>query len=83
MKYFLYIMLILIVLVVGINIGSEDTQNKAENIQNKIDEFENNITNNNDTYSHIIEPNIFNKLAEKCNNGLDSLIDKVLKKLVN
>ena len=39
MKYFLYIMLILIVLVIGINIGSEDTQNKAENIQNKIDEL--------------------------------------------
>ncbi len=83
MKSFLYVLLILMIFTLGISIGNEDNQNKAENIQDKIEIFEDNIITNNNTISYSIEPNIFNKVADKCNKSLDKIIDSVLDSLVN
>lgn len=81
MKNFLIIVLLLIALTIGINIGGQTEQSKAEIIQNKIENFENDITNNNVSYNSI-EPNTLNKIANKCNDTLDSIIKNVLKKIV-
>lgn len=83
MKSFLYILLILIIFTLGISIGNSDDTNKAENVKDKIEIFEENIIVNNNTESYNIEPNIFNKIANKCNKGIDKIIDKILDSLVN
>lgn len=81
MKNFLIIVLLLITLTIGINIGGQNEQSKAEIIQNKIENFENDINDNNINYN-AIEPNALNKIADKCNNALDDIIRSVLKKIV-
>lgn len=81
MKNFLIIILLLITLTIGINIGGQNEQSKAEIIQNKIENFENDINDNNISYN-AIEPNALNKIADKCNNALDDFIRSVLKKIV-
>lgn len=81
MKNFLIIVLLLIALTIGINIGGQNEQSKAEIIQNKIENFENDINDNNISYN-TIEPNALNKIADKCNNALDDIIRSVLKKIV-
>ena len=83
MKKLVYIILLLIVLVIGMNLGSGSDQTKSEIIQDKIEDFEQGIIDNNQTYEQNIQPNILNKLASKCNNTLDSIINKVIKSLVN
>lgn len=81
MKNFLIIVLLLIALTIGINIGGQNEQSKAEIIQNKIENFENDINDSNISYN-TIEPNALNKIADKCNNALDDIIRSVLKKIV-
>ncbi len=83
MKSFLLIILIMLVLIIGINIGSGSDISKSEIIKDKIEDFENGIINNDNTISHNIEPNLLNKLAEKCNDTLDNIIEKVLKQIVS
>ena len=81
MKKIFYIILLLLILAFGINIGSNDNQNKSEIIKDKIESFEQNITNNN-IQGNNINPNIVNKIAIKCNNLVDQIINKVMKSLV-
>lgn len=81
MKNFLIIVLLLIALTIGINIGGQNEQSKAEIIQDKIENFENDINDNNRSYN-VIEPNALNKIADKCNNALDDIIKSVLKKII-
>jgi uncharacterized membrane protein SpoIIM required for sporulation len=81
MKKIFYIILLLLILAFGINIGSNNNQNKSEIIKDKIESFEQNITNNN-IQGNNINPNIVNKIAIKCNNLVDQIINKVMKSLV-
>ena len=81
MKKIFYIILLLLILAFGINIGSNNNQNKSEIIKDKIESFEQNITNNN-IQGNNINPNIVNKIAIKCYNLVDQIINKVMKSLV-
>ena len=81
MKKIFYIILLLLISAFGINIGSNNNQNKSEIIKDKIESFEQNITNNN-IQGNNINPNIVNKIAIKCNNLVDQIINKVMKSLV-
>lgn len=83
MKKFLYILILLIFLVIGINIGNETDETKAEIVKDKIEIFEDNIQNNNTTTSYNIEPNVLNKVANKLNNGLENMFKSVLRKILD
>jgi hypothetical protein len=79
MKQFFYTLLILLVLIIGINIGSSNEKVNSLVIKDKIEQFENNINNQQQVIDNNIKPNIFNKVASKCNSVVDSLVDKVKK----
>lgn len=79
MKHFFYTLLILLVLIIGINIGSSNKKVNSLVIKDKIEQFENNINNQQQVIDSNIKPNIFNKVASKCNSVVDSLVDKVKK----
>ena len=83
MKKIFYVILLLLILVFGINIGSSNEQNNSEIIKDKIESFENNLTNNNQIQANNIKPNPINKIANKCNNLVDEIIKKVMKSLVD
>lgn len=82
MRKIIYIFLLLIILCVGINVGSGSDETKANIVKDKIEDFENGINNDNHI-NNSIEPNIINEIAIKCNNTVDNIIKKVLKKIVN
>lgn len=82
MKKIFYIFLLLLILVFGINIGSNKEENNSEVIKDKIESFEQNINNNNQVEAKSIQPNSINIIANKCNNLVDEIIRKVMKSLI-
>lgn len=82
MKKTIYVLLIFLVFIIGMNIGSEDDETRADIVQDKIEEFETNMDYNN-TVDENVSPNIFNKLANKCNDLVDKVIDKVMNSVSN
>lgn len=83
MKNFLIIIIVLLVLIIGIQIGSSDDGIKAIEVKEKIEIFENDINNNNDINNQIMEGNILSILANKCMNSLDKIIENILNKITN
>lgn len=81
MKKFIIIITFLMVFVIGINIGGKNDKTQADIIQDKIDAFENDNLNNYE-HSQTINPNILNKVATKCNTTIDSLVEKILKAIL-
>lgn len=82
MKKLLFIILLLLVLVFGINIGSNSNYNNSEDIKDKIENFENNIIDNSQIKPNNIQPYSINTVANKCNNIVDEIINKVIKSLI-
>lgn len=81
MKKILFIICILIIFLLGINVGSENDRTQAEIIQDKITRYENGEDNIN-IEKETINPNILNTIASKCNNTIDALVDKVLRAII-
>lgn len=79
MKHFLYVILIMLVFIVGINIGSSEEKANATIIKDKIENFENNIIDNKEVEEDNIKPNILNKIADKCNDTMDGIVNKIMK----
>ena len=82
MKNFIIIILLLIVLCIGINVGSGSDKTKSEIIKNKIEDFESGVENENKIYN-TIQPTIINEIAIKCNDKVDTIIKKILKKIIS
>lgn len=82
MKKVLFIIVVLVIFLLGINVGSENDKTKADIIQEKINEYE--AGNESGTINkEIIEPNILNTIAIKCNNTVEAIVHKVLKSIIN
>jgi len=88
MKKLAVIFLILMALIVGMNIGGNNTENKAAIIQEQIDEFEENITEPNNEYynSDNYAIGINNKIAKAGGNALSKAFEfsfDLLEKIIN
>lgn len=82
MKKVIYIILLLLILVLGINMGSQNNQTKSEVIQDKIEDYEQGIDTNKITQPQNVNPNVLNKVAETCNDLVDKIVKKTIKSLV-
>ncbi|MCI5939242.1 MAG: hypothetical protein SOU07_01710 [Bacilli bacterium] len=81
MKKILFIVFILIIFLLGINVGSENDKTKADIIQDKINDYESG-KNNGSITQETINPNILNKIATKCNDTVEAVVKKVLKSII-
>lgn len=81
MKKILFVICVIIIFLLGINVGSENDRTKAEIIQDKITRYENGEENIN-IDKETIRPNILNTVATKCSNTIDAVVDKVLKAII-
>lgn len=76
MKKIIFIFLILLAFMIGINKGMEEKESKADLIQEKIKELEKRKETLKEN-SEEINPSIINLLANKCNKGVDKIINKI------
>lgn len=80
MKKFIYLLLLLCVFLVGMEIGVPSKASQSKEIQEKIDDFEDEIANPNNKYkpgedNPTIVPNITNSIAKTGEKAIAGLFD--------
>ncbi len=83
-KKIFFVFIFAFFLLFGVMIAQDNSTPKAEDIQNQIDRFENEITTPNKTPSNDaqwIEPNITNQVAKKGEQMVHSVLKRFLEKV--
>lgn len=80
MKKFLYIFLIFVVLFIGMELGVPSKESTSKELEDKIDDFEDQITDPNNNYkpgqdNNEINPNITNDLAKTGERAISGIFD--------
>lgn len=80
MKKILYIFIILCVLFIGMELGGTTDQTKSKDLNDKIDDFEDEITNPNNNYkpgqdNNEINPNISNDIAKTGEKAISGIFE--------
>lgn len=91
MKKILYIFIILCVLFIGMELGGTTDYSKSEDLNDKIDDFEDEITDPNNNYipgqdNNKIDPNITNNIAKTGEKAISEIFEytfKFLEKFVS
>lgn len=90
MKKVLYIFIIVCILFIGFKIGEPNKENASSNIKDKIDRFEDEITNPNNKYKPDVKdgvnPNITNDIAksgEKIISGAFEVAFNLLENIIS
>lgn len=80
MKKFVYIFLILCALFIGMELGVTSKDTKSRDLEKRIDEFEEEITNPNNNYkpgqdNTGVDPNITNSIAKTGEKAINGIFD--------